>query len=31
MISETDKIVFITIYFIQLAIWFFYNMNLKNE
>ena len=29
--SEADKIVLITIYFIQLAIWCVYGMQIKNK
>lgn len=29
--SEVDKILFISIYFIQLAVWCIYNMQTKNK
>ena len=29
--SEVDKIVFISIYFIQLAVWCGYNMQIENK
>ncbi len=29
--DEVDKIIFISIYFIQLAVWCVYNMQIKNK